>query len=248
MAYGITSAPTPRFVAGNWFSSCPAIVAACNQAQIDSYVDFGMNLFVGVENPPLDGSGRPSACGANMPLLGPAGMRALVQLDERHRFNNLGPETAGWLLDDEADMQQGPGGDTANCTGGGYDVMRQANANAPNDGKARYANYGKGVGWWESNAQAQCFVNRFQDITSLDAYWMTDPNERPPAPPVELAPSVSPPGTVLAIHADGVDVACGEGALRLRAATWSRSSRTAIASFAGWNTGATWTWTQASKR
>jgi hypothetical protein len=183
-AHGLPAGPA-YFPIGAWFRS------ACDQAQIDAYRDFGMNLFVGVENPPLDEQGNPSPCGANMPLLGAAGMRALVQVNERHRFDNLGPETAGWLLDDEVDMRFGPGSadfspgpppacdpEGAAC---GYSAMEYANAQAPNDGRARYANYGKGVGWWETDEEAAPFVNDFQRLVSIDAYWFTDPNERPPA-------------------------------------------------------------------
>ncbi len=38
------------------------------------------------------------------------------------------------------------------------------------------ANYGKGVIFWESDAEAKRFVNEFQDVTSQDTYWFTDPN------------------------------------------------------------------------
>jgi hypothetical protein len=166
--YGRFSHPLPSnadyFPIGAWFRPAEA-------AQIPRYTDFGMNLFVGVEYPE----------GANEAAIRQAGMRTLIYIGERTRFNDLGGEVAGWLIDDEADMQQGPGGDTVNCTGGGYDTMRQANASTPSDGRARYANYGKGVGWWETDAQASCFVNEFQDLQSIDAYWMTDPNEKPPA-------------------------------------------------------------------
>jgi hypothetical protein len=185
-AHGLPTGPG-YFPIGAWFRS------ACDQAQIDAYVDFGMNLFVGVENPPLDEHGNPSPCGANMPLVGAVGMKALVQINERHRFNNLGSETAGWLLDDEVDMRFGPGWDIFSpgpppaCTpdqdseGCGYSAMQYANDQTPSDGRVRYANYGKGVGWWETDEEAETFVNDFQRLVSIDAYWFTDPNERPPA-------------------------------------------------------------------
>ena len=40
----------------------------------------------------------------------------------------------------------------------------------------RYNNYGKGVMFWETNAQAARFVNDFQQVVSTDIYWFTDPN------------------------------------------------------------------------
>jgi hypothetical protein len=38
-----------------------------------------------------------------------------------------------------------------------------------------YANYGKGVTFWETNEQAAVFINEFQDVVSADTYWFTDP-------------------------------------------------------------------------
>ena len=147
--------PTARgyFPIGAWFRSA-------QPTDIRAYRDFGMNLFVGVENPELTDEAAIRA----------AGMRSLVQLDERTRFDDLGREVAGWLLDDEIDMRIGPGK--------GYDAMRRANAGAPRDGRARYANYGKGVAWWETDGQARRFVNGYQQLVSADTYWFTDPNER----------------------------------------------------------------------
>jgi hypothetical protein len=141
------------------------------------YASFGMNVFVGVENPEM----------TDEAMIGANGMRALIQAEERTRFNGLGSETAGWLVGDEHDMQFGPGIDTTNCNGphssgsgatSGYQTMRQSLASLPNDGRVRYANYGKGVLEWESDAQASCFVNAFQQIVSTDYYWFTDPNAR----------------------------------------------------------------------
>jgi hypothetical protein len=78
------------------------------------------------------------------------------------------PANVGYTLEDEVDMQHGPGE--------GYTVMQNANIAAPNDGRARYANYGKGVMFWETDQQAQQFVNEFQSLVSNDIYWFTDPN------------------------------------------------------------------------
>ena len=49
----------------------------------------------------------------------------------------------------------------------------------PNDRRLRYNNYGKGVMFWETNAEAARFVNA-QHVTSVDRYWFTDPRERVP--------------------------------------------------------------------
>jgi hypothetical protein len=92
--------------------------------------------------------------------------------DEGSRTNH-GSETAGWLLGDEIDMTQGPGA----CPR----ALNSIKAGLPNDGRLRFANYGKGVLNWgasgyngHSNASSACFVNA-QDVTSTDLYWHTDP-------------------------------------------------------------------------
>jgi hypothetical protein len=40
----------------------------------------------------------------------------------------------------------------------------------------RFSNYGKGVTFWETNAEASRFVNEFQHVLSVDNYWFTDEN------------------------------------------------------------------------
>jgi hypothetical protein len=101
-----------------------------------------------------------------------------------------GPETVANLLTDEADMIYGPGWDKwtgiegwNTCqpiqdAGGkcGYTVMKSFADGAPKDGRPLYANYGKGVAMWESEAEAATFVNQFQQLVSDDMYFYTDPN------------------------------------------------------------------------
>jgi hypothetical protein len=87
----------------------------------------------------------------------------------------VGTETFARMLDDEMDMNLGPGA----CPG----QINSIKSGLPNDGRMRYANYGKGVAiWWRNNwanhteASATCFVNS-QELTSTDMYWHTDPYE-----------------------------------------------------------------------
>lgn len=95
----------------------------------------------------------------------------------------------GWLVSDEVDMWAGPGNgawtgktawDGSACASGttdcGYTVQRQLSSLLPKDGRLRWANYGKGVLFWQPDALAARFVNDFQDIVSVDAYWATDNN------------------------------------------------------------------------
>lgn len=112
------------------------------------------------------------------------GMRAMIS----HKSPTLGSETVGWLVTDEADMWGGPGNGewTGNWPGQGdicktkdscgYDVMSDLSADLPNDGRLRYANYGKGVMFWQNDKQAADFVNKYTDVVSNDIYWYTDPH------------------------------------------------------------------------
>lgn len=107
------------------------------------------------------------------------GMRALTSVAV--------PTAAGWVIADEPDMWAGPGNDawTRNWPGAGpvcapeagrcgYTVQREMRKTVP-AGQLVYANYGKGVTFWETNEQAAAFVNEFQDVVSADNYWFTDP-------------------------------------------------------------------------
>lgn len=89
-------------------------------------------------------------------------------------------------LEDEVDMWAGPGSSawTGNFPGQGaicrpstswcgYTIMQTHQAGVQ-PGELRYANYGKGVAFWHSDAQAAQFVNKYQDVTSADLYWGTD--------------------------------------------------------------------------
>lgn len=97
-----------------------------------------------------------------------------------------GAGSNGVFLTDEADMWGGPGsaawtgkypGDGSICSPSssqcGYTVMQTLAAKAP-AGELKYANYGKGVTMWESADQAAQFVNKYQDLISVDNYWFTD--------------------------------------------------------------------------
>jgi F5/8 type C domain len=99
-----------------------------------------------------------------------------VLYEESENRSCSGAATKGWMLGDEVDMCCGPPGYAG---GNGYQMLANRNASLPVDNRIRYTNYGKGVLWWESDADAARFVNLpFLGLVSADAYWMTDPNER----------------------------------------------------------------------
>lgn len=107
---------------------------------------------------------------SNLSLVQRNGMQAILQQSEwrasQTAINN--PAVAAWELHDEIDMQQGPNG--------GYTTLDNIVTQLPNDHRMRYNNFGKGVMFWETNAQAARFVNDYAQIVSNDIYWFTDRN------------------------------------------------------------------------
>ncbi|MGM7669379.1 hypothetical protein [Microbacterium sp. A93] len=97
------------------------------------------------------------------------------------------PRSRGSVLGDEVDMWAGPGtGDwTGNFPGQGeicadpdvgcgHTVQERLHATVDSD-RLTYANYGKGVTFWNTDAEASRFVSGPQDVVSVDNYWFTDP-------------------------------------------------------------------------
>jgi hypothetical protein len=124
------------------------------QANLDLDADVGLNLYVW------------AADSAFLPAIRQDGRFHAIQ-DHRNRAN-VGTETAGWLLADEIDMTEGPSA----CNGS----LQAIKNGLPADVRARYSNYGKGVLLWETDAEAACFVEA-QQLVSSDLYWFTDPNQ-----------------------------------------------------------------------
>lgn len=150
------------FPIGVWFES------VTSQDEIDLDKAAGINTYVELvgdqENKPL-----------RTDLIRSSGMYAIPGPAAGGKV--FGSEKVGSLLDDEVDMRNGPGwGPVANGTCStdedcGYTVM-QAREDATQP--MRWTNYGKGVIFWETDAQAEVFVNAFQDIPSVDVYFYTD--------------------------------------------------------------------------
>jgi hypothetical protein len=90
--------------------------------------------------------------------------------DQTQSRSAVGSETAGWVLTDEIDMQQ------ANASGAAAARSQLSSilAGLPSDGRLRYTNYGKGVIFWNSDSDAEQYVNDFQQVVSTDVYWFTD--------------------------------------------------------------------------
>jgi hypothetical protein len=135
-----------------WFES------VVSQADVDLDRDAGLNVYVVL------------TANSNLSLVRKNSMRAILQQSE-WRTNPVAiasPAVAGWELADEIDMSEGPGR--------GYATLDSIRAQLPGDGRMHFNNYGKGVMFWETAAQAGRFINEFQHIVSHDIYWFTDPN------------------------------------------------------------------------
>lgn len=117
---------------------------------------------------------------SDMALIRRAGIPAMASFVSQH--------SPGFVLPDEVDMW-GRAGDgewsgnspgegeicvpsTANC---GFTVLKKFISKIPNH-LVLYANFGKGVTFWENDKNASKFVNNYADIISADNYWFTDPN------------------------------------------------------------------------
>ncbi|MGL3806240.1 hypothetical protein ACSYDW_09105 [Paeniglutamicibacter sp. R2-26] len=94
----------------------------------------------------------------------------------------------GFVLPDEVDMwgKSGHGvwtgawpGEAPICkpedSRCGYTIMEKSLLKSP-EGLVVYANFGKGVTFWDPDTVGRYFVNQYADIVSADNYWFTDPN------------------------------------------------------------------------
>jgi hypothetical protein len=130
---------------------------------VQRYKDMGINVFNWVANPSDQ---------AQLTNIRNAGLYAIHVSQEQSQWTK-GPESVGYVLNDEEDMSCGPPA----CDG--YSELRTILAGLPRDGRARYNNWGKGVIFWESDANAQRWLNGdangpFVDFSSVDIYWFTD--------------------------------------------------------------------------
>ncbi len=147
------------FPIGVWFESI------VSRADIHKDKKAGLNLYVAlVKNSVTEGP---------LASLRPNGMRAILQDDwTGYAPARRNPAVVGWELADEIDMQQANGQGAAAARA----KLNQILSGLPHDGRARYSNYGKGVGFWNSDSDAAAYVNNFQQLQSADLYWFTDEN------------------------------------------------------------------------
>ena len=140
------------FPVGVWFES------VTSQADVDKDENAGLNLYVvATEN-------------SSLPLISSNNMKLIAQQSQwLNRETGPGADAmAGWELADEIDMMGSPEA--------GYGELTQILTSLPADRRLRYNNYGKGVAFWLTDAEAARYVNEFTDVVSADTYWFTDEN------------------------------------------------------------------------
>jgi hypothetical protein len=171
---GLPNDPT-FFALGVWLET------VTDEAEAALDPAFGLNLYVGLAHEDL----------ADLDAIEASGMRLLIQADEWSGDPRAEhPAVDGWVVYDEADLTYGPGWDDWKGTDGwntcipiqdrggqcGYTVMQHFNRRLPL-GTLRYANYGRGLLHFESDVEAEVFVNHgFQDVVSADDYPFTRPD------------------------------------------------------------------------
>ena len=105
----------------------------------------------------------------------------MIQVHQDLDAGNRTSKVAGRYTDDELDMQCGDN-QCADEQLALENLIRSQNCVARcADGLPLYANYGKGVVFWQTDSVAQRWINgtaafgRYQDIVHDDVYWFTDP-------------------------------------------------------------------------
>jgi hypothetical protein len=116
----------------------------------------GYNLYVAI-------CGNP----AELPYARNGGMRVLFQNAPALLPFPNDSFHAGYMIGDEWDMTNGGA-----CNNGTWQAEI---AQFPADGRMKYANFGKGVAYWQSDSDAACWVNSV-NVPSADVYWFADNN------------------------------------------------------------------------
>jgi hypothetical protein len=137
-----------RFPIGVWFESVHGDADAAKDKAI------GLNTYIELTADTDIGAVRRN------------GMSAMVS----EQYGDMGDETVARLLGDEVDMTHGP-------ENGYAEMERLADRFPADDGRMRYANFGKGVMFWQSDTDAARFVNGYTSVVSNDVYWYTDPHQ-----------------------------------------------------------------------
>jgi hypothetical protein len=108
-------------------------------------------------------------CGplSNIDAARSVGARVLIQNEPVFRPFPTDSVNAGYMIGDEWDMTNGGA-----CNSGAW---QNAINNFPSDGRMKYANFGKGVAYWQSDSDAACWVNSV-NVPSADVYWFADNN------------------------------------------------------------------------
>lgn len=162
-------------------------------AEVHYDVAMGNNIYWNLAGNPHDTKDCGGPCRVDYNVIRAAGMHVSAP----DVTSESGSETVAYEGTDEPDMNFGPGWngwnpkgsyDPSSCIPGGsqcgYTVAKFFYTGQPaNDGSPGYPigrkpitqGYGKGVLFWDTDAQAETFL-KYDDTLSADSYWMTDPD------------------------------------------------------------------------
>lgn len=153
------------FPIGEFYLNLSSSADATAEAQ---YVNFGVQVTGGTDLALVRGAGMECLTGWNTGSSAP------------EYAGTPGVEHDGYTGSDEVDMNNGPTWPGS----GGYNFQRTWMGHFPADGEIRFANYGKGLFYWETDLQAAAFENGGdsasntgtsgnwpQHIAALDAYF-----------------------------------------------------------------------------
>lgn len=154
-------------------------------------VAMGNNIYWNLAGNPLDTKDCGGPCRVNFNVIRAAGMHASAP----DVTSKSGSETVAYEGTDEPDMNYGPGSNGWNPKGPynetscrpsgskcGYTVANffytgqpatYGSPGYPSGRKPITQGFGKGVLFWDPNAQAAAFL-KYSDTPSADSYWMTD--------------------------------------------------------------------------
>lgn len=150
------------FPIGVWLAS------VVDQGNLDLDLEVGINTYVEL----TANSDIQRAMDAGMSVLSSSASEianAYVMPDEVDMWGGAGDSSWTGNYPGQGDICQPS---TDSC---GFTIQSTAASIAP-DRQMIYANFGKGVTFWEDNETAAKFVNHYSDIVSADNYWFTDPN------------------------------------------------------------------------
>jgi hypothetical protein len=144
--------PPDKFPVGAWL-----VCLDVGTLSVDPEKSKGINVYI-----------APCRTGSNIPpLINAGGMKMIAQDEWLDFLSSIGAETAAWMGLDEIDMLRDPAQ--------GCQELQQTKATLPLNGRFFYNNFAKGVNFWQTDAEAACYIS-VPEVISSDEYWFSDNN------------------------------------------------------------------------